>query len=65
MRVFEITGDLPIYINAEEEDFLIKYEEPKRSELNEREIEIANMLVRKAILIRKKKKGNLYYVKNQ
>jgi len=65
MRAVEIMGGLTLPITNEEADLLNKFDASsiKRSDLNEREIMIANNLVVKDVLYRKNQDGTVTYFK--
>ncbi len=68
MFVQELFGQVPVFINGEEKDILALYEFTEklyRRELNERQQHIANGLVNKNVLLRKKdaEKKLTYFVK--
>jgi hypothetical protein len=66
MKIIEIAGGkLQLPITNEEAEVLEKFTNTRlsRSELNEREIYIANQLVNKDVLIRKNTDGKITYSK--
>lgn len=68
MKIVEVTKTLSVAITNEEADLLIQFDEDtpmiKRHELTERQIETANQLVNKDLLIRKKNEdGQIIYRK--
>lgn len=66
MKIVELLNNLRLPITNEEADVLSKFRETQkipRSDLNEREIYIANQLVNKDVLIRKNQDGKISYSK--
>lgn len=66
MKIVEILNGLQVPITNEEADILKKFNEAEvipRSELDEREREVANSLVNKEVLNRRAKDGKVTYSK--
>lgn len=64
MKTVEITAGVNVYVNGEEQEVLERIESAgtvAKSDLTERECYLANMLVQKSIVTRKKINGKLYY----
>lgn len=68
MRAIEMMSGLLLPITNEEADLLNKFDDlsMKRSDLNEREVVVANNMVNKDVLYRKNQDGTVtYFKKNQ
>jgi hypothetical protein len=66
MKIIEVTAGLLLSINNEEADLLKKFNDGNsvsRKDLNERQIEIANHLVNKDVLLRTNQAGRIDYTK--
>jgi len=66
MKIIEVTKNLLLPINNEEADLLLKFNDGNsvsRKDLNERQIEIANHLVNKDVLLRTNQDGRINYTK--
>ena len=66
MKIIEVTAGLLLPINNEEADLLLKFNDGNsvsRKDLNERQIEIANHLVNKDVLLRTNQDGRINYTK--
>lgn len=64
MRAVEITSGVRVFVTGEENQVLEKVSSAgsiAKSELTERECYLANSLVQKSIITRKKINGKLYY----
>jgi len=66
MKIVELLNHVAIALNNEEADVLAQFESKERiakRDLNEREIVVANQLVNKDILLRRKNNGKIEYSK--
>ena len=66
MKIVELLNHVAIALNNEEADVLAQFESKERiakRDLNEREIVVANQLVNKDILLRRKNNGKIEYTK--
>jgi hypothetical protein len=66
MKIVELTNSIHVPINNEEADLLGKFDSKDhvaRRELNEREVMVANQLVNKDVLLRKRTDGKTTYIK--
>lgn len=66
MKIIEVTQGITMPITNEEADLLSKFHEGKRiskKDLNEREINIANSLVNRNVLLRTNQDGRITYIK--
>ncbi len=65
MKIIELTNGVNIALNNEETDFLLNFNKKDsfkfKSDLTERQILIANQLVNKNVLQRKKEQGRVVY----
>ena len=66
MSYFEFSGGARVSLSKEEEKFLKEFDQSiAQADLNESQSSLASALVNKMVLYRKKKHGNLYYVKER
>jgi hypothetical protein len=64
MSHFEFSNGARVSLTKEEDVFLKEFKQSiKLTDLNESQLKLAFMLVNKSVLNRKKKNGDLYYVK--
>ena len=64
MSYFEFSGGARVSLSKEEQTFLKEFDQSiAQADLNESQASLAYALVNKMVLYRKKKNGNLYYVK--
>lgn len=64
MAYFEFSNGARVSLTKDEEQFLNEFKKSiKLTDLNEGQLKLAFMLVNKSVLNRKKKNGDLYYVK--
>jgi hypothetical protein len=66
MKIIEVTGGLLLPLTNEEADLMLKFNDRNsvsRKELNERQVEIANHLVVKDVLLRINQDGRINYSK--
>lgn len=64
MSYFEFSDGARVSLSKEEEKFLKEFDQSvAQNDLNESQLSLAYTLVNKMVLYRKKKNGNLYYVK--
>lgn len=65
MKIIELTDNLNIVLTNEEADLLLSFKKNDstkfKTDLSERQILIANQLVNKNVLQRKKEEGRIYY----
>lgn len=68
MKIVELLNHVRVPITNEEADVLGRFHEQdviERSELNEREVVVANQLVNKDVLLRKNQDGKITYKKKK
>ena len=64
MPHFEFSKSARVVLSVEEEKFLKEFKQTvAQADLDDEQTKIAHTLVNKMVLYRKKKNGNLYYVK--
>ena len=66
MKIIEVTSGVMLPLTNEEADLLLKFKDGNsvsRKELNERQIEVANHLVVKDVLLRINQDGRINYSK--
>ena len=64
MTYFKFSNGARVSLTKDEQDFLKEFKQSiKLTDLNEGQLKLAFMLVNKSVLNRKKKNGDLYYVK--
>lgn len=66
MRYFEITSGVRIPVSGEEQELIDKIgDSMPKADLNEREQELARLMVSRGLLIRSRRDGNIYFTKNK